>query len=270
MNHHPERRRAPRVPTTIPVRLRARGRQVDGVVCDLSRIGTGIRIPLSEFDLTPGTSEDTISKTISALLGSVVSADLNHDRLGTLVRRSLRIVRIARPADCRESVDIGCMLRVPLSDDEVGALGLVLPDQEMPRGVYTAHEVFARLKRKRRSKPDDDDPASPSAMAFLSAHPDRNAPPVRASDAAWTDRGVLIHLDRHAGATLGTRSRDASAMFDRFVQHYGDQVSLLLVRNRKPLWSGTVSLRAVEVDPLRDEVYLEFTAARPVAVDAQP
>lgn len=265
MNHHPERRRAPRVPTTIPVRLRARGRQVDGVVCDLSRIGTGIRIPLSEFDLTPGTSEDTISKTISALLGSVVSADLNHDRLGTLVRRSLRIVRIARPADCRESVDIGCMLRVPLSDDEINVLGLTLPDCHLPEGVYSAHEEFARLHERRRNSAGADGDTE-NAIAFLSAQHGRPGAPVRATDAAWTEKGVVLLFGSRRGMGLGVQERDAGALFERFVREYGDEAYLLLVQNQKPLWSGSVRLRAVEVDPLRDELFLEFEAGVPTPV----
>lgn len=257
-----ERRRAPRVATVLPVRLNVGGRALIGETRDLSRIGARIRVPLTQLALLPQAGLPEISARIGKLFGDVVVADLNHSVLGTLVRRSLRVVRLARPADVPTSVDIGCMLRVPLSDDEVGALGLVLPDQHLPKGVYTAHEVFARLKRKRRENED-----VPEAMAFVSADATGSAPPVRASSAAWTDRGVLLHLDRHAGATLGTRSRDASAMFDRFVQAYGANVNLLLVRNQRPLWSGTVALRAVEVDPLRDEVYLEFTTSKPVSVD---
>ena len=258
-----ERRRAPRVSTVLPVRLNVGGRALMGETRDMSRIGARIRVPLTELQLLPQAGLAEISARIGKLFGDVVVADLNHTLLGTLVRRSLRVVRLARPADVPTSVDIGCMLRVPLSDDEVGALGLVLPDQQLPKGVYTAHEVFARLKRKKRSGEDGE---TPEAMAFVSANENGSAPPVRASNAAFTDRGVLLHLDRHAGATLGTRSRDASAMFDRFVQAYGTNVNLLLVRNQRPLWSGTVSLRAVEVDPLRDEVYLEFATAKPVVM----
>ena len=180
-----ERRRSPRVSSVLPVRLHVGGRALEGETRDLSRIGARIRVPLAELELLPQAGLTEISARVGKTLGEVVVADLNHKILGNLVRRSLRVVRLARPADIPTVVDVGCMLRVPLSDDEVGALGLVLPDQHLPRGVYTAHEVFARLKRRRRD-PEAEDENKSDAMAFLSAHPDRSEPPVRASWRAVT------------------------------------------------------------------------------------
>lgn len=228
----------------------------------MSRIGARVRLPLAELDLIPQAGLPEISASVGKTLGDIVVADLNHSELGTLVRRSLRVVRLARPPEHPTVVDIGCMLRVPLTDEEVGALGLSLPEQHLPHGVYSAHEAFAKLKRKRKPTEGEDEP---QAQAFLSAQADCAGPPVRATDAAWTERGVLLRFDPRASAALNMGSRDAGQLFQRFVHEYGAEVGLLLVRNHQPLWSGTVKLRAVEIDPLRDDIFLEFEAARPMA-----
>ena len=265
MTYAKERRQAPRVPTAIPARLNARGRAIEAQICDLSAIGLRVRIPVRELGLEPGCDMGDMCKTVAMVLGDKIAADLNHKVLGNLVRRTLRIVRVARPSDTPEdSVDIGCMLRVPLTAEEVGALGVTLPKRHLPEGVYEAHQAFDQLNRMRRESAGAEFQRV-NAIAFLTAGPGLDGPPMRATDVACTDRGIVLRFGSRRGHALRVEERDPSALFQRFVREYGLDPSLLIIENQQPLWSGRARLRAVEIDTDRDEAFIELEAEQPLA-----
>lgn len=264
LSYAKERRQAPRVTTSIPVRLNARGRTIEAEICDLSRVGIRVRISFPALELEPGCDMGDMCKTVAMVLGDKVAADLNHPTLGNLVRRVLRIVRVGRPSDGPAAVDIGCTLRVPLTDEEVDAIGVTLPERHLPEGVYAAHEAFDRLNARRRDSAGAEFKTM-NAVAFLSPRAGFDGVPMRATDVACTPTGVVLRFGSRRGAALRLERRDAGELFDRFIRDYGLDPSLLILEDQEQLWSGPVRLRAVEVDTDRDEAYLEFESETPIA-----
>ena len=64
---------------------------------------------------------------IVALLGKSFSGTLLPDRLGSLVTKTFRPIRIGLKGCELPDVDVGCSFSPPLSDDEASLIGLALP-----------------------------------------------------------------------------------------------------------------------------------------------
>ena len=259
MSYAEERRRAPRVRTAIPARITAQGLHFNAQVCDLSRIGTRIRIPMSELGLGERCDMGDVCEAVAIKLGNRVVATLNPEVLGMLVQRVLRIVRIGRPKNQPAFVDLGCTLRSPLFDEEVDALGVELPERQLPTGVREARHAFDDLNRRRRASAGADLPRT-NAIAYLSPAKGRRGVPMRATDVACTPTGVVLRFGNRRGHALGVQDRDPSATFNRLVHQYGLDPSLFIVENHRPVWSGPARLRAVEIDEERDEAFVELEA----------
>ena len=122
-----ERRRAGRVVCRLPVRLVCGGHISYATTEDLSLTGVRLRVSLSVLDLPPGTELGAVTRRIHQRLGEAFVAEFAWATLGSLVRRVLRVVRVAAVIGDPATVDLGCELRVPLELQETQALGLKVP-----------------------------------------------------------------------------------------------------------------------------------------------
>lgn len=252
MPHFIERRAAPRVPCSLPLRLVSQGRVLRAQVRDLSRHGVGVRVALSELGLGPTPGPEALARALEALLAETLAAEFCYDQIGPLVRRALRPVRIARVDGGAGAVELGCALRSPLSDAEVEILGVEVP----PAVAEPAEAAGPRLAN-----------AAGPWTAYLSAAAGREAPPL-CSRRAGADPGSgafrlefpdarRLPLDRHGHAP--------GQLMLGLVEAYGEEPGLLVLGAGVPLWGGTARLEGLEVrGEAPPEVLLSLRPGRPL------
>lgn len=127
MPNNSEHRRAPRVPCSIPATLSLPTSTLDVAILDASRAGARLRIHGAPLGLFRASPMSLATARIVALLGKSFSGTLLPDRLGSLVTKVFRPVRIGLKGCALPDVDVGCSFSPPLSDDEVSLLGLAFP-----------------------------------------------------------------------------------------------------------------------------------------------
>jgi hypothetical protein len=182
-------RRATRVECQVPARLSSGERILDGLILDVSRSGVRLRVPggpLGVYRLAPLA---LVARCVASVLGETFQATLHPDRLGMLVTKTLRPVRIGQRTGASADVDIGCLMEPALSDLEASALGLALPvltaDGKEGAGVLATQTVVVRSAPPSAPRPAGG--ATPSARP-LSAPPAPAAParpaPARPAPAA--------------------------------------------------------------------------------------
>jgi hypothetical protein len=118
-------------------------------VTDLSRTGLGMEISPGRVGVAGQTSLGSLARRLAKVLPENVQIDLDPDRLAHLIRRTVTVVRIGPWMGQGDQIPVGCAFKVPLNDDEITALGLVLP-----RHGETEEEAVARLRRRARIKQD--------------------------------------------------------------------------------------------------------------------
>ncbi|MDJ0523512.1 MAG: PilZ domain-containing protein [Planctomycetota bacterium] len=130
------RRQAERVPVRIPVQLQGLDRAVEAVTADLSRSGARLRIQAAQLGPLSSPDLEAAAKLVRGALSATTEAHLHYRVLGPLIRRTLRMTRIALPTDDAAVIELGCSFDVPLSHEETLSLGAPLPpmtgDDEAP------------------------------------------------------------------------------------------------------------------------------------------
>ena len=250
------RRRPRRVECCIPVRLSAQGHTLMAETRDISRMGARIRLRLEQLGLNAESSFEDVAQRITETLCDVAVAAFHPEVLGNLVKHGVRVVRIARCADDPGSVDLGCLLRVPLGDDEVGALGLDL-DGEEPIPAE-AHETNGCEQTDAAPTPAKD------RYAYLWAESDRPGQPIHAETARMDEEGFVVRFPQVSRLPLMPERFDIGSLLHAFVEAYGNEVGLLVVEERRPLWSGPVRVRALELGPSRKDLVLHLQATTPL------
>lgn len=271
------RRRAGRIQVDIRAKLMTHVSSVDAEVCDLSR--TGIRLRLSAqtlgVDLTPDL--EAVEAELGRALPAPMFMTLDHDRLGPLVQRLARLLRLGIPKDQLDVVDICCSFAEALTDEEAQVLGLPLPSVEETvevwKDVGVGRETQADLSSCPAAGPEEGGPLSETASPprhryrVLVSSTARRAPP---SIFCYTDLvtsvGVRIRVPRTqlpAGKTA-TALR-ATDLCTRLVKRYGPSVDVQLHDGDHSIWSGAMKITGAEL-PRADasEVLLSLGFVEPL------
>jgi hypothetical protein len=236
-----ERRRAGRVACRLPVRLVRSGHITLAATEDLSRTGVRIRLGLEQLGLGPTSDLGSVARRISTLLGDAFVAEFQYELYGNLVRRVLRVARLAQIDPDGGAVDLGCELRVPLEEEETKVLGVDLPpilgrvdepEEESASAVGHGEEGNGADHRM--------------LMAYLSPPPERQRPPLRGRAEDLTPQGLRLKLPEVDRMGSGPETADATSLLVAFDDVYGSELSLLLVEGADPIWSGPTRLTGVE------------------------
>lgn len=121
------KRRFTRLAAKLPVQIQTESGLLPGTLVDLSRSGVLLKVPgaaLGVYRLAPLA---LVGQRVATVLGAEFSAQFNPDRLGSLLTRRLRPVRIGQRSPTSADVEVGCLLVPPLTDEEAGILGIALP-----------------------------------------------------------------------------------------------------------------------------------------------
>lgn len=236
-NPTPERRRAPRIDCDIPVMLHGLGRSLPGVSCDLSRVGTLLKLPLDKLGVDPDATLEEVARIALQFLGDRVKVDLHHEALGGLIQRTAKPIRVGRRDATSDYVEIGLDLMKPLTDMEVEFLGVGLP-----RLFHEVDVTWAPPATSVSTGADERD-----VTVVLCALDGDSAPPLRVRPA---------HMDAaSASADLGTveqlpilvQGKGAAAEVLRTLADvYGDEPEAVIMLDAQPVWSGASRLQSVE------------------------
>jgi hypothetical protein len=116
-----------RVECDLPGRILTNDGWVPVVVRDLSRTGLRVTFDPVLAGIEPAASLSVVARRLGLMLPEYVPIELHHRRLGLLVTREVRVVRLPRGRGRRPDIQLGCTFRQVLTDDEVAALGVALP-----------------------------------------------------------------------------------------------------------------------------------------------
>lgn len=135
-----DNRRATRLACRLPVRLSAQKNPLEATVLDVSRGGARLRVAGNQLGLYRLAPLSQVARRVTEVLGESFEATLMPERLGTLVRKTLRAVRIGQREAHAADVELGCLLTPPLTDLEASMLGLALPCLD-PQGREKAERL---------------------------------------------------------------------------------------------------------------------------------
>jgi hypothetical protein len=253
------------VDAVFPVKLITQRTAVEGEVRDLSR--TGIRLRVLATALGAGHPADVheAGRLVAAALDESFEVHLHHRRLGSLVPRGVRVVRVGLPPDEPGSLELCCDFGAPLGDEEAGVLQVDLPhidpDVVVPE-VTLAEPVAGEMSFDGESDDEAqppsrcDEPPAP-LRAFVSTTMRAGPPSAFCRTDMVTSIAVRVRFPRRLG--LASRSADAfsaSGAASRFVERFGDVVDLRLVASEGDVWSGPVRVSGVELPDDAPEVML--------------
>lgn len=246
-----ERRRAPRHPADIPLRLTTSGRVFAARTVNVSQVGVLVRLPLAELGVSADSDAGVVIERVTQSLGDLVMVDFDPAQLGSLVRKGMRLVRIGLPDPTGDAVDVGCDLREALTDEELHALGLPASD---PAGDAEAAPA---------------EPLTPAPVpdidAMLVAADGRAAPPLFGSLGYVGAGGIELVVPAHAREGRLPPRPTVRGVLDAVSRLYGGRPALVLSRGRRPVWSGAARVRSARVQRGRDRVSLTLTYAEPPA-----
>ncbi len=122
--HQRDKRRTTRITCSLPVRIRTRSGWVDAEVTDVSCTGLRLRLADGAVGLDDTASLLEVARRLGGMLPENVETEFGA---GREVRRRVRVVRIGKRSRSDASVQLGCLLEAPFSDEEAAALDLILP-----------------------------------------------------------------------------------------------------------------------------------------------
>lgn len=122
-----DNRRSTRLACRLPVRLAGHKSPLEATVLDVSRGGVRLRVAGHHLGLYRLAPLSLVARRVTEVLGESFEATLLPERLGTLVRKTLRAVRIGQRDATSADVELGCLLTPALTDLEASMLGLALP-----------------------------------------------------------------------------------------------------------------------------------------------
>lgn len=297
MSNPLRQRRPARVTCTIPARLALVPAPVDVILVDVSRSGVRMRIPAGALDITASTPLSKVAMRVATVLGKSFEGTLLPDRLGNLVTKTFRAVRIGLRDRPLPDVEVGCSFAPALTDLEVSMLGLALPqlrpDGSEDAAVVAPTEVTRRVPgQPPRGAPPPRTPAaprlaqSPPSASPLAAPPaapvgasasaraslarwrayvqptaDHPAPPFLAAAESVSRFGVQLRvMDRSTLALTG--ERDVAGTILALERAYGADVVVKLVDGPTHVWTGPARIAEVEVPssaPEQIALWLRFS-----------
>lgn len=245
-----DRRQAARVAARIPIRLSSNHNIVLAESSDLSRVGTLLRIQLSELGLDPAAPLDAIADSLRRVLGDLSRAEFRYDELGGLITRTLRMVRISHAGPGQDYVEIGCALKRPLRDEEVGVLRLELP-------------------RVRWPGPEEEETAGNGAESLrMVVHPigGNLAKPLTTETHQLSARRVRGALSDAADLPMCGKAHGVSTVLSALTTEYGADPRVVLMRDDEALWHGRTHIECVELDPLCGRIQMTVAFDRELTV----
>lgn len=247
-----ERRRAGRLACRLPVRLMRGGHMVYAETQDLSRSGVRLRVSISALGLAPSSGLADVARHLGQRLGEAFVAEFAWPTLGSLVRRVLRVVRVAHVTGNADAVDLGCELRVALETQETDALGVTLPPIADAAALA---ESEAGLR------------AIFLARAVLMPPRARGAAPLRVQAREIRPEGLVVTVPHPSRAGLAQPGQDVTGLLLAFDARFGREPHVLIMGSEEPLWSGAARLDAVEWQRAEDLLHVSLALDEPLRPD---
>lgn len=233
-----EQRAAARVDCDIPVAIHADGRKVAASVLDASRTGLRMRIPARELGVHRLSSLVQIAHRMSEAFGETFEVEFLPDRLGGLVKRKLRPVRIGQRDWEHADVDVGCLLTAPLTDDEAGMLGVALPKPgEVAPGTPILVEeptVHAPTQKTR-------------LQAYIQAGNGRGTAPLPTTAEEISNEEAWLRIPDIDRMAITEGCGDIAKFVMAFDEAYGSRISIHIMKGDEHLWAGSVGIHDVEL-----------------------
>ncbi len=225
----PEHRTSGRVRCDVSVRVVSPATWPRARVLDISR--TGIRLAV-DVGAGGGDSLASLARVLDQPRAVKVVVELDPEHLGSLVRRSLKIVRVSPQRSDEGLLELGCELVPALTEDDAEALGLPLPRPGEPPDV-ARRRMAAEAPRVRR----------PNAGA-------RPASPVASDDAAWRaasrvpSPGHGSRAPMRLTATILSRTRAPAGALQGRPLEFSSEGGVLCLEDRsgEPLFRPEASL----------------------------
>jgi hypothetical protein len=233
-----EQRAAARVPCDIPVAINAEGRKVAASILDASRTGLRLRIPARELGVHRLSSLVQIAQRMSDAFGDSFEVEFLPDRLGGLVKRKLRPIRIGQRDWEHADVEVGCLLAAPLSDDEASMLGVSLPKVgEAPPVVPMHHE-----------QPSTHAPTQKTRLqAYIQAGNGRGTAPLPTTAEEISKEEAWLRIPDIDRMAITEGCGDIARFVMAFDEAYGSRISIHIMKGDEHLWAGSVGIHDVEL-----------------------
>ncbi len=222
-----EQRRAHRLPCEYPVRIYGEGADMDAQLHDVSRTGARICIPLVALGGVHAGDLLSLARAVDNYVGSWFNVDLNHEVLGPLLRKRVRVVRLGEGFREGEFLELGCEFSVPLSDDESCVLNLDLP----PIGTPPPLQI-ATGPRPRRFP------------AFLHPSAGWHGRRLAGTTSGIQDGGALFCAD--SGAAFSSDDLGVTTLARALAGSFGPQPVLEIRQGEQCVWLGSTRVREIE------------------------
>ena len=248
---------------------------------DLSRSGARVRIPGAPLGLERAAPPALVARQMARILGATFDARLHPERLGSLLCKRLRLVRIGQRDRDSSDVEAGCQLNPPLTDVEASMLGLAIPtllsDDREGESCLEARGPTVRGDLAVPTSGASVLPAATSARTEPARAPERTVArqavaPARRVDATtqvdWrayvqpggerrqspfvaraesvSASGVRLTVPGRAMLNVNGSS-DVAGTMAALCDAYGSEVGLRLVEGTSHRWTGPARIEMVEV-----------------------
>ena len=256
------RRRAVRVACDLPVRLEGIDADLYARVVDLSRTGLRLRMPGEILGVHRLSSLAQVTRHLQQALGKEFTAELHYEMLGPLVRKTLEPTRIAKLDWEQADVEVGCSLGDPLSDEEIGMLGVPVPAigaSEAPDDMVVAGPVHRTPHiapvRNHRGVQDPD-----SFTAWLYPEPGKLGQPLCTETISLTRGMAILGVSPPSRASLV--KLPVAEVIAKLDCDYGTGILLRIVDGDRDVWAGPAELQEVDVRSTSGDIRLGVSFGR--------
>ncbi len=243
------RRQSVRVDCDLPIRLQGEHLPYVGRIVDLSRTGMRVRIPGKSLSVHRLSSLVQVTRQLRSALGDTFAGELHYEMLGPLVNRTLTPCRIAKRDWEQTDVEVGCQFNSPLTDDEVGMLGVPLPAvgavnaAEGIVGAAPVHRTGARAPGRPHLRRDE----AQAYMAYVYPSPGKPSKPLVTRTRTLT-RGMAI-LEVEIGQGWDRPDMAIGEVVMALDAAYGSEILMRVVDDSQDLWAGPAEVQEVDVHP---------------------
>jgi len=256
------RRRAVRIACDLPVRLEGVDADLHARIVDVSRTGLRLRMPGELLGVHRLSSLAQVTRRLEETLGREFVAELHYEMLGPLVRKTLEPTRIAKLDWEQADVEVGCLLGDPLSDEEIGMLGVPAPaigaleapdDLVVPGPVHRTPRLAPVRGQGAPEYPD-------SFTAWLYPEPGKLGQPLRTETISLT-RGMAI-LGVTPPSHTALMALPVAEVISKLDGDYGTGILLRIVDGDRDVWAGPAELQEVDVRSPAGDIHLGVTFGR--------
>ncbi len=259
---HDNRRRAVRIACDLPVRLEGIEADLYARIVDLSRTGLRLRMPGELLGVHRLSSLAQVTRKLQETVGKEFTAELHYEMLGPLVRKILEPSRIAKLDWEQSDVEVGCQLRDPLTDEEVGMLGVPLPaigERETAEGMVIQGPQRRTPHIGPRGVNADPIEAQPFT-AWLYPEPGKSGQPLRTETVSLT-RGMAI-LGVCEASSKPLQELAVADVIHKLDEDYGTGILLRIVDGEDDVWAGPAELQEVDVHAPAGDIHLGVSFGR--------